>query len=239
MIGSGYVKNGRIVGKSDFSSKTLTFAAAAKKAIAEGGEFDGSIVPEDINPMTKGAAAIYTGTGLVAAAKDNLERKGVVPALSVGFIEIALDKETGQIEIIDYLCVADCGTVSHPQSLETQIRGGSVMGFGMACTEKHVYDSQIGLPGNRGFYQTKPPTHLDVPSDMLADAVNLPDPQNPVGVKGVGEPVMGSGGAALVSAISDALGGHTFNRVPVTRDMIVLQLAGLPQSTKPLAVNTQ
>ena len=232
------VKEGVIVSKSD-SSKTLTFAAAAQRAIAEGGEFDGTIVPEDVNPLTKGAAAIVAGTGLVAAAKDNLERKGTVPALSTAFIEIALDKETGQIEIIECLNVADCGTINHPQSLETQIRGGSVMGFGMACSEKHVYDPQVGLPGNRGFYQTKPPTYLDIPSDLMTDAVNLPDPQNPVGVKGVGEPVLGSAGAALVSAISDALGGHTFNRMPVTRDMIVLQLAGLPQSTKPLAVNTQ
>lgn len=232
------LRNGGIVSKSD-SSKTLTFAAAAKRAMAEGGEFDGSVVPEDINPMTKGAAAILAGTGLVAAAKDNLERNGVVPALTAAFIEIALDKETGQIEIIDFVNVADCGTINHPQSLDTQIRGGTVMGFGMACSEKHVYDPQVGLPGNRGFYQTKPPTYLDIPGDLATDAVNLPDPQHPFGVKGVGEPVMGSSAAALISAISDALGGHNFNRMPVTRDMIILQLAGLPQSTKPLAANTQ
>jgi CO/xanthine dehydrogenase Mo-binding subunit len=233
------LKDGLIVGKAKFSSKALTFAAAAKRAIAEGGEFDGSVVPEDVNPMTKGGAAILAGSGLVAAAKDNLERNGTVPALATAFMEIALDKETGQIEVIECLNVADCGTVSHPQGLETQIRGGSVMGFGMATTEKHVYDAQVGLPGNRGFYQTKPPSYLDVPSDLLTDAVNLPDPQHPYGFKGVGEPVMGSAGAALISAISDALGGHNFNRMPITRDMIILHLAGLPQSTKPLAVNTQ
>ena len=71
------------------------------------------------------------------------------------------------------------------------------------------------------------------------DAVDLPDSQNPVGAKGIGEPVMGSAGAALLCAISDALGGHYFQRTPVTPDMIVNAAAGRPQSHKPLQVHTQ
>jgi len=68
--------------------------------------------------------------------------------------------------------------------------------------------------------------------------VDLPDFNNPVGVKGVGEPVMGCAASALVCAISDALGGHYFNRTPVVADMIVNAAAGRPQSHQPLQVST-
>ena len=112
------------------------------------------------------------------------------------------------------------------------------MGFGLAGLERHIYDPQNGLPGTIGLYQAKPPSYLDVPSVMRADAVDEPDPQSPLGSKGVGEPVMGAGASALLCAISDALGGHYFNRVPVTRDQIVNAAAGRAQSHRPLQVNS-
>jgi CO/xanthine dehydrogenase Mo-binding subunit len=70
-------------------------------------------------------------------------------------------------------------------------------------------------------------------------AVDEPDPQNPVGAKGIGEPVMGGGAASLICAISNALGGYYFMRNPITPDMIVNAAAGRPQSYKPLQVNNQ
>ncbi len=73
---------------------------------------------------------------------------------------------------------------------------------------------------------------------MQWGAVDIPDPQNPVGARGVGEPVQGCASAAVLSAISDALGGHYFNRAPVSPDMIVNAAAGRPQSHRPLEVNT-
>ncbi len=112
------------------------------------------------------------------------------------------------------------------------------MGFGLATLERHIYDPQTGLPGTIGFYQAKPPSYLDVPSVMRSDAVDEPDPQSPLGTKGIGEPVMGAGSAALLCAISDALGGHYFNRVPVTKDQIVNALTNREQSHGPLQVNT-
>jgi len=188
--------------------------------------------------MTAGSAAMLAGTGLIGVARDNIPLTAQPAAFCVGFCEIELDVETGKIEILDYVAVADCGTVIHPQSLATQIKGGAVMGFGLATLERQIYDPQNGLPGNIGLYQAKPPSYLDVPSVMQADAVDLPDPQSPLGTKGIGEPVMGAGASALLCAISDALGGHYFNRVPVTRDQIINALAGRPQSHKPLQVNT-
>ena len=57
-------------------------------------------------------------------------------------------------------------------------------------------------------------------------------------MKGIGEPVMGCAAAAVLCAISDALDGHVFNRVPVTPDMIVNHVAGLDQSTPAMRTNT-
>lgn len=79
--------------------------------------------------------------------------KETVPTLAVGFIEIELDVETGKYEILNYIGVADCGTVLHPKGLETQIKGGAVMGFGLATMERYAYDPQIGLPANIALYQ--------------------------------------------------------------------------------------
>ncbi len=112
------------------------------------------------------------------------------------------------------------------------------MGFGLATLERYVYDRQNGLPANTGLYQSKPPSFLDAPPEMKASAVEIPDPQNPVGAKGVGEPVQGCAAAALISAISNALGGHYFNRIPVTPDQILNAASGRPQSHKPMQVNT-
>jgi CO/xanthine dehydrogenase Mo-binding subunit len=227
----------KVVAKAD-PAKSMSYADAAKKAVELGGKFSGKEAPKDINPVTKQGLDMIAGSGLIGVAKDNLPRVGVTPGLTTTFAEIELDTETGKVRIIDVLCVADCGTVLHPQGLANQIRGGQVMGIGMAMFERHVYDPKLGLPANTLLYQAKLPTYLDVPPDISWGAVDQADPQNPVGVKGVGEPVQGSGAAAITSAISDALGGHLFNRTPVSVDMILNFLSKRPQAHKPLQINT-
>jgi CO/xanthine dehydrogenase Mo-binding subunit len=231
------IGNETVFAKAD-PAKSLTYARAAQRAIELGGKFDGHEVADDLNAMTKASAAGVAGTGLVGVAKDNLPRVGTVPALAAGFVEISLDTETGTFEIVDYVGVADCGTVIHPMGLSTQIKSGAVMGFGLAATERHIFDPQTGLPANIGLLNAKPPSYLDVPATMTTAAIDIPDPQNPVGTKGVGEPVQGCAAAALLCAISDALGGHYFNRTPVVADMIVNAAAGRAQSHAPLQVNT-
>ena len=216
----------------------MTFADAAQKAVEMGGKYDGSETPEDINPMTAGAVAGIAGTGLIGVAKDNYDINAVPPALAAGFMMIELDTETGEIEILDYAGSIDCGTVIHPQSLANQIKGGAVMGIGLAALERIVYDPQNGVAANVGFYQAKPPSYLDVPATMEWGAVDIADPQSPLGTRGMGEPAMRCAASALVSAISDALGGHYFNRTPIVTDMIVNALNGQEQSHKPLQVAT-
>jgi xanthine dehydrogenase molybdenum-binding subunit len=231
------IENETVFAKAD-RSRNMTYAAAAQRAVELGGRYSGQEVPDDINAVTKSGVAAIAGQGLIGVAKDNIAVTGTVPAIAVGFVEIALDKETGKVDIVDYLGVADCGTVLHPMGLSAQIRSGAVMGFGMGLSERHIYDPQNGLPGNVGLIQAKPPSYLDVPSHMQTLAVDIQDPQNPVGSKGIGEPVQGCATAAVLAAIADALGGHYFNRVPVLPDMIVNAAAGRAQSHQRLQVST-
>jgi CO/xanthine dehydrogenase Mo-binding subunit len=231
------LKDEKVVSKTD-SSKSISFADAAKKAIELGGKFSGKELPGNINPLTKASATALAGSGLMGVAKDTLAKRGMVPALCAGFCMIELDTETGAFEIKEYLGVADCGTVLHPEGLQSQMHGGAIMGFGLATTERIVYDHALGLPANVQFDQAKPPTYLDMPKNFHWAAAERPDRDNPVGVKGIGEPIQGAAAAALVNAISDALGGHYFHRTPVVPDMIINALAKRPQSYRALQANT-
>ena len=141
------------------------------------------------------------------------------------------------MEIIDIVCVADCGVVVHPKGLEVQLKSASVQGIGFAHLEHHVFDAHLGIPIHASILDCKPPSFLDVPANIETGAVGKADPQNPVGTKGMGEPPMGAASGALVSAIQEALGGVSFNRLPVTTDMIINALAKRPQAHKPLQVN--
>ncbi|HXG53716.1 MAG TPA: xanthine dehydrogenase family protein molybdopterin-binding subunit [candidate division Zixibacteria bacterium] len=230
------VGNGRVFLKAD-PSKGLSFAEAAQRAIKLGGKYSGQELPKDLNPLTVRAATALAGQGLMGVARDNLPSKGLIPAFCAAFVQVEVDLETGRVEIQECLEVADCGTVLHPKNLGNQLTGGAVQGFGFALTERHIFDSKLGLSATRGLYGQKLPTYLDVPLDIQWDAVNQPDRFNPVGAKGIGEPPLGAAAAAVLCAISDALGGVYFNRSPVTCDMILNAAEGKPQSFKPLEVN--
>jgi CO/xanthine dehydrogenase Mo-binding subunit len=233
-----YEIDGERVFSSSDSSQGLTYAQAAQRAIEMGGRYSGMEYPDDINPITQRAVQGIQGTGLIGVSKDNIPGQGQPPGNVVGFTEIELDLDTGKYEILDYAAVADCGTVIHPTNFMNSMRGGAVWGVGMANLERHVYDPQNGLPANTGLYQSKPPTYLDVPTSTRAAAVNIPDPQNPAGCRGIGEPTQGASVAAIASALSDALDGHLFNTAPTTTDMIVNHLAGNSYSTQSLKTNT-
>lgn len=232
-----YDIDGERVFRIDNPQQNMSYAAVAQRAIDLGGDYSGQTYPDDIHEITQRSVQNVAGTGLIGVAKDNLPKEGTVPGLAVAFVEIELDLDTGKYDILDYVGVAECGTVVHPQGLAQQMKGGAVWGMGMAGLERHVYDPQNGLPANVGYYGCRVPTYLDVPSVTQSTAVDKPDPQNPFGARGIGEPAMGCSVAALTSAISDALDGHTFGRTPISPDMIVNHVAGRPQSFKPLQTN--
>jgi len=246
----------KVFAKAD-PTKSLSYAEAAQRAIDLAGKYSGQEVPENINGETKEAVAGIAGSGLIGVARDNPGGPGfgggpATPAtpgnppntgtpagLNVAYVSIELDVETGKFDMLDYVSISDSGTVIHPMGLETQIKGGAVMGIGMAVVEKTVYDPQNGLPANVGLYQTKAPGSMDVPINMIAEGIDLPDPDNPLGIKGAGEPPVGAGAAALLSAISDALGGHYFNRTPVTTDMIITAASGGEDTHSAIRINSQ
>jgi xanthine dehydrogenase molybdenum-binding subunit len=224
------VDNGRVMGPGG----SMSFAQVAERAIALGGEFDGHVLPDDINAATVPAATMHAGTGLVGVAKDNYGGEGSIYSWLAGFALVELDVETGEVDILEYVGVTDCGTVIHPRSLGAQIFGGSIQGMGMAMSQRWVFDPQYGVSFANRLYTARPPGFLDIPRSMRWDAVGIPDPTTPVGAKGIGEPAVGAGAAALGTAIADAMGGICLCRTPLTPDMILAELEGRPLPFGPL-----
>ncbi len=207
----------------------MTLAQAAKYAIQLGGVYDGHEAPADVHKLTKASVAALAGQGLVAAAKDNYPRDGSTFSYVASFAEVEVDVETGKYYIVDFLASADVGTVIHPRALGGQVLGRSVLGIGHAIGQKWVFDPHYGEMVSKRFYQNKPPTILDVPVDMQWSALDIPDPETPVGARGVGEPPVAGGCASILNALSDALGDEIFQRAPVNADTILTSLeAGRP-----------
>jgi CO/xanthine dehydrogenase Mo-binding subunit len=221
------VANERVARKGGGAGMTL--AHAAQRAIQLGGVYDGHELPQDINKFTAVSATALAGQGLMGVAKDNFKHDGNTFSFVATFAEVEADVETGQYRILDFLAYADVGTVLHPRALGGQILGRSILGIGHTTGQKWVYDQHYGLPLSRRFYHTKPPSILDIPAKMDWAAVEIPDPETPIGARGIGEPPVGGGCAAILNALSDALGDEIFRRAPVTADVILTSLeAGKP-----------
>ena len=207
----------------------MSFAEAAQNAIKLGGIYDGHEVNPDVNKATKQSVAGLAGEGLVASAKDKFPHDGDSYSYLACFAEVEADVETGVYRIVDYLAYADVGTVLHPAALGGQILGRSTLGIGHAIGQKWVIDPQYGATVATRFYQNRPPTILDVPVDMQWNALNIPDPETPVGARGCGEPPVGGGCASILNALADALGDNIFQRAPVNADTILTSFeAGRP-----------
>ena len=212
------------VHRRDNPSRGMTYAQAAQRAIALGGTFDGHELPEDIHPFTKRSAAALAGRGLMGVAKDNYPHDGDTWSFVAGFAEVEVDVETGHTRIVDYLAVADVGTVINPRSLHGQILGGINLGIGHALTQRWVYDPHYGVPLAKRFHHNRPLTILDIPASMATEALGLADPETPVGARGVGEPPVGAGYGSILNAIADAIGEDAFRRAPVTADIVLTAL---------------
>jgi CO/xanthine dehydrogenase Mo-binding subunit len=230
------VTGGRVHRKGNRASG-MTLARAAERAIELGGKFDGQEVAEDLNDWTKTAAAGLAGQGVMGAAKDNYGGEGDLWSFVVGVAKVEVDRDTGAVAIQHYTAVCDTGSVINPRGLKAQILGGGVQGFGLARSQKWVYDPKWGVPFTQRLYTAKPPSILDVPLDMRAGTADLPDPQNPVGSKGIGEAPFGAGVAAVLCAIQDAIGEFELKRSPMTTDLILNQLEGAPQPITVLATD--
>jgi CO/xanthine dehydrogenase Mo-binding subunit len=223
------VANGRV--------GSMTFAQAAQKAIQLGGVYDGHELPEGINAFTRRSATALAGQGLMAVARDAYPRDGQTQSYTVAFAEVEVDVETGAYQVVDLTAIADVGTVINPRSLQGQTFGGVMLGIGHAISQKWVYDQHYGVPLAKRFHYNKPPTILDAPRTFKFGAVGLPDPETPVGARGIGEPPVGAGYGAVMNALIAAVGGEVFRRSPVTSDMILTALEAGRVTHEPLTAH--
>jgi CO/xanthine dehydrogenase Mo-binding subunit len=216
---------------------SMTLAQAAQKAIELGGTYDGHELPKDINAFTKTSATALAGQGLMGVARDTYKRDGATHSFVVGFAEVEVDVETGKYTILDYLGVADVGTVVHPHALGGQVLGRSMLGIAHAIGQHWVYDQQYGVSLARRFHHNKPPTILDAPQHMAWDALNIPDPETPVGARGIGEPPVAAGCCAVLNALADAVGDDVFKRAPVMLGTLLAALDAGKAVQEPLTAH--
>jgi xanthine dehydrogenase molybdenum-binding subunit len=232
-----YTLGNERVYRRDNPSRGLSYAQAAQRAIDLGGKYDGHELPDDIHVMTKTSATALAGLGVMGVAKDTYPHDGDTWSFVVGFAEVEVDVETGRTTLVDYLAVADVGTIVNPRSLHGQILGGINLGIGHALQQKWVYDQHYGVPLAKRFYHTKPLTIADIPATMATEVVGLADPETPVGARGVGEPPVGAGYGSVMNAIANAVGEDVFRRAPVMADIVLMSLEHGKRVHEPLTAH--
>jgi aerobic carbon-monoxide dehydrogenase large subunit len=116
---------------------------------------------------------------------------------------VEVDRDTGELTVLRYLAVDDCGPQINPRLVADQVRGGLAQGFGQALQEAIRYDA-AGQLLTGSFLDYAPPRAAQLPNFELAHTVT-PSPVNPLGVKGVGEAGTTGAPPALVNAALDAL----------------------------------
>ena len=204
----------------------LTLAQAAARAVALGGAYDGHELPGDIHAMTKTSATALAGLGLMGVAKDTYPHDGETHSYVVGFAEVEVDVETGAVRLIEYTAVADVGTVINPRSLGGQNPRRQLSRHRpRAVPALDLRPAGYGVALARRFHHSRPLTIMDIPATgMHQAALDIADPDTPVGARGVGEPPVGAGYGAVLAAIADAVGDDVFRRAPVTPDLILTSL---------------
>jgi CO/xanthine dehydrogenase Mo-binding subunit len=164
------------------------------------------------------AAARSTSSGSSGTGQVTGERAHVQLATAAMRVVVEGDVELGLTRVVWVGTAQDVGRAINRQGVLGQIEGGTVMGLGLALMEElQVRDGRIV---NASFTDYLLPTALDVPP-IVAELVEVPDPDAPYGVKGVGEPPTVVSTAAIVAALRDAT-GKPLARVPVRPDDICL-----------------
>jgi carbon-monoxide dehydrogenase large subunit len=116
---------------------------------------------------------------------------------------VEVETETGEVRVLSYVAVDDCGRILNSYLTEAQVHGGVAQGIGQALYEEAVYD-QNGQPLAGTLMDYTLPNAEQIP-DFVVDAVETPSPLNPLGAKGVGEAGCIGGPPTIVNAVLDAL----------------------------------
>lgn len=160
------------------------------------------------------------GQVLTASTSPNPTLEGKVRnTFGAHFVEVEVDTETGRARVLKYVAVHDCGRVMNPLTAASQIKGGAVMGIGMALHEDLRYDPRSGQPLTPGYYGHRVLTHMDAPPIEVIFIEN-DDGYGPWGAKSMGESSKVPAVAAVGNAVFNAL-GRRMKDLPITRDKIV------------------
>ncbi len=190
---------------------------------------DGQAVPApgvnaDVKPMTLAdiaASAPKTGGPLLGRAALNAQGAGA--SFSVNIVDLAIDRETGKVDVLDFTAIQDAGRAIHPAYVEGQMQGGAVQGIGWALNEEYIFDTD-GVMENAGFLDYRIPVASDLPM-ITTEIVEVPNPSHPYGVRGVGETPIVAPLAACSNAASAAL-GRRMNDLPLSPPRILAELDG-------------
>ena len=132
--------------------------------------------------------------------------------------EVEIDKETGTTRVVNFVAVDDFGTVINPMIVEGQVHGGVAQGIGQALLEHGIYDTETGQLVTGSYNDYAMPRADDMP-DIDVGMTITACPSNPLGVKGCGEAGAIAAPAAVMNAITDALGVKTFD-MPATPEKV-------------------
>ena len=143
------------------------------------------------------------------------------PPYMVGMVEIELDRYTGEVKILDYVAVVDCGIAINPALARIQAEGGIVQGIGHTLFENITYD-ETGKPVESNFMQYKIPTRLDM-GHLRVEFENSYEPTGRFGAKSIGEIVINTPAPAIAHAIYRAT-GVWHRELPITPEKILMSM---------------
>jgi CO/xanthine dehydrogenase Mo-binding subunit len=168
-------------------------------AIAKGEKHD------NLPPLSlKEIAAEAAKTGGPIAGHSELVADGAGVSFATHICDIEVDPDTGATKVLRYTVVQDAGKAVHPTYVEGQYQGGAAQGIGWALNEEYVYGKD-GRLQNPGFLDYRIPVCSDLPM-IDTQILEIPNPNHPYGVRGVGETSIVPPLAAIANAVSNAAG---------------------------------
>jgi xanthine dehydrogenase YagR molybdenum-binding subunit len=147
------------------------------------------------------------------------DRRRPKAACGAQFCEVRVDPDTGEVRVTRWTGVFDIGRVVNPKTAASQMRGGIVMGIGMALAEETLVDPRTGRIMNPGLAGYHIPVHADVPPIDVA-FLDDPDPTMPLGIVGAGEVGITGVAAAVANAVHHATGKRVRD-LPITLDKVM------------------
>ena len=182
-------------------------------------EFDGKAVSGEKGRVTLAdiATSSMCGNNIPMEVSESNSSPTSPPPFMVGMVEIELDKETGAVELLDYVAVVDCGTPVNPNLARVQTEGGLGQGIGMALYEDIQYNAK-GKLWNNSFMQYKIPSRLDV-GRLRVEFESSYEESGPFGAKSIGEIVINTPSPAIAHAVHNA-SGVWVRELPITPEKI-------------------